>query len=81
MRDLDLVNARKLIFDEIPDICSRSQLLKPSELIRIAFKLDKNVYFIYIHFKIIKDRFPGAYHPLNRYNILLKHLVQGPPIQ
>jgi len=80
VRDLDPINARKLVSNEISDIYFQSQLLKPSGLVRVAFGFDKDIYFIRVYLEVVEDRFPGACHLLNRYNILLKYLVRGPPI-
>ena len=75
MKDPDPVNARRLVSDKIPDMYSRGQLLKLSGLVRIAFGLDEDIYFIYICLEVVEDRFLGAYHPLSCHNILLKHFV------
>ncbi len=81
MKDLDPVNARRFVSDKISDIYSWGQLLKPFGLVWIAFGLNENIYFTRIYLEVIEDRFPGACHLLNRYNMLLKHLIQGPPVQ
>ena len=77
MKDLDLINICRLVSDEISDIYSWDQLLKLSGFVWIAFGFDEDVYFICIRLEVMKDRFPGVYYPLNRYNVLLKYFVRG----